>query len=64
MSNLNHYVRQLRPRTESYTPHVDMIQDLFMVAEGGQGGLDYETKSLWYHDGLSKNKTGLLWFRF
>ena len=44
MSNLNHYVRQLRPRTESYIDHVDRVQDLFMVAEGGQGGLDYETK--------------------
>ena len=30
MSNLNHYVRQLRPRTESHTPHVDRIQDLFI----------------------------------
>jgi hypothetical protein len=30
MSNLNHYVRQLRPRTESYTPHVDKIQDLLV----------------------------------
>ena len=30
MSNLNHYVRQLRPRTESYTPHVDRIQDLLV----------------------------------
>jgi hypothetical protein len=44
MSNLNHYVRQLRPRTESYIDPVDRIQDLFMVAEGGQGGLYYETK--------------------
>jgi hypothetical protein len=30
MSNLVHYVRQIRPRTESYTPHVDRIQDLFI----------------------------------
>ena len=30
MSNLNHYVRQIRPRTESYTPHVDRIQDLLV----------------------------------
>ena len=30
MSNLNHYVRQLRPRTESYIPHVDRIHDLFI----------------------------------
>ena len=30
MSNLNHYVRQIHPRTESYTPHVDRIQDLFI----------------------------------
>ena len=44
MSNLNHYVRQIHPRTESYIPHVDRIQDLFMMIEGGQGGLDYETK--------------------
>jgi hypothetical protein len=28
MSNLNHYVRQLRPRTESYTPHVDKVQSI------------------------------------
>ena len=28
MSNLNHYVRQLRPRTESYTPHVDKVQNI------------------------------------
>ena len=28
MSNLNHYVRQLRPRTESYANHVDRVQDL------------------------------------
>ena len=28
MSNLNHYVRQLRPRTESYIPHVDRVQNL------------------------------------
>jgi len=28
MSNLNHYVRQLRPRTESYIPHVDKVQNL------------------------------------
>ena len=27
MSNLNHYVRQLHPRAESYTPHVDKIQN-------------------------------------
>ena len=33
MSNLNHYVRQLRPRTESYTPHVDRIQSY--LNEGG-----------------------------
>ena len=32
MSNLNHYVRQLRPRTESYTPHVDKVQSLFSEA--------------------------------
>ena len=30
MSNLNHYVRQLRPRTESYIPHVDRVQDLLV----------------------------------
>ena len=35
MSNLNHYVRQLRPRTESYIPHVDRIQDL--LSEGVVG---------------------------
>ena len=33
MSNLNHYVRQLRPRTESYIPHVDRIQ--LYLNEGG-----------------------------
>jgi len=31
MSNLNHYVRQIHPRTESYIPHVDRIQDLFIT---------------------------------
>ena len=28
MSNLNHYVRQIRPRTENYIPHVDKVQSL------------------------------------
>ena len=32
MSNLNHYVRQLRPRTESYIDPVDRIQDLLSEA--------------------------------
>jgi len=32
MSNLNHYVRQLRPRTESYIPHVDRVQNLLSEA--------------------------------
>ena len=32
MSNLNHYVRQLRPRTENYVPHVDKVQSLFSEA--------------------------------
>jgi len=42
MSNLNHYVRQLRPRTESYTPHVDRIQDLLINETVGARGLAYE----------------------
>ncbi len=29
MSNLNHYIRQLHPRAESYTPHVDKVQNFF-----------------------------------
>ena len=29
MSNLNHYVRQIKPRSESYIPHVEQIQSLF-----------------------------------
>ena len=33
MSNLNHYVRQLRPRTESYTPHVDKVQSILSEAK-------------------------------
>ena len=33
MSNLNHYIRQLHPRAESYTPHVDKVQNL--LSEGG-----------------------------
>ena len=32
MSNLNHYVRQLRPRTENYVPHVDKVQYNFTEA--------------------------------
>lgn len=28
MSNLVHYVRQIRPRTENYIPHVDKVQSL------------------------------------
>jgi hypothetical protein len=35
MSNLNHYVRQLRPRTESYTPHVDKIQNILTETSFG-----------------------------
>ena len=33
MSNLNHYVRQLRPRTESYIPHVDRVQNILSEAK-------------------------------
>jgi len=33
MSNLNHYVRQIKPRSESYIPHVDRIQ--LYLNEGG-----------------------------
>ena len=44
MSNLVHYVRQLRPRTESYTPHVDRIQDLIINETVGAKGLAYELK--------------------
>ena len=29
MPNLNHYIRQLHPRAESYTPHVDKVQNFF-----------------------------------
>jgi hypothetical protein len=32
MSNLNHYVRQLHPRAESYIPHVDKVQYNFTEA--------------------------------
>ena len=34
MPNLNHYVRQIRPRVETYTPHVDKVQNLFEAAKG------------------------------
>jgi len=40
MSNLNHYVRQLRPRTESYTPPVDKIQSY--LAEASMPAADWE----------------------
>ena len=33
MSNLNHYIRQLHPRAESYTPHVDRIQSYLTEAD-------------------------------
>ena len=33
MSNLNHYVRQLRPRTESYIDPVDRVQNILTEAK-------------------------------
>ena len=46
MSNLNHYVRQIRPRTENYIPHVDKVQSLFSEETSLPvdvfGGLSYE----------------------
>ena len=42
MSNLNHYVRQLRPRTESYIDPVDRVQDLLSEGVTAQQGFAYE----------------------
>ena len=46
MSNLVHYVRQIRPRRENYTPHVDKVQSLFSEETSLPvdvfGGLSYE----------------------
>jgi hypothetical protein len=43
MSNLNHYVRQLRPRTESYTPHVDRIQSYLNEGGSTSGATEMES---------------------
>ncbi len=40
---LQKYVQQLRPRTESYTPHVDRIQNI-LTETVGSAGLVYELK--------------------
>ena len=40
---LQQYVQQLRPRTESYTPHVDRIQNI-LTETVGSAGLVYELK--------------------
>ena len=50
LMSLQQYVRQIKPRDESYVNHVDRIQDLLenqsynLQASVGQGGLVYELK--------------------
>ena len=53
MSYLQQYVRQLRPRTESYTSHIDRIQDLLINETVGSAGLVYELK---VHTAMKKAK--------
>ena len=50
MSNLNHYIRQLHPRAESYTPHVDRIQSY--LTEANTTEATYAEMAICYHYNL------------